>query len=160
MKFPRIFTWRRVILMGFVGLILTFSLFLLYVRPLLPSGDYAVTATFKGQPIQVQLLKPLFMSDLYYIHLPDVVSLLEIPKEKPQYHPYEWIGFMPTRELLFTRNGRQTGPFGPSYLNPRMAIGIDLTFAKIEDDWEVKFSSTNVWCSNGILEISFTRKMR
>ena len=154
MKSLRLFTWRRAALAGLVVLLLVLGLGFHWARPLLPSGDYVVEATFKRRLVQAKLFKPLFISDLYYVHLtenadPRATSAELLPMI------YQWVGFNPAKEKIFVPIAMYTRPWGFHYIHTDQQGGIRLADSKLGDNWVTKFSPTNAWCSNGALSISF-----
>lgn len=126
--------------LGAVALILG----LFFAQPLLPSGGYEVAATLEGRPIKAELLRPVIIPGLYFVHLPEA-----------QPHRYHWFGVDFTRKSVFN-SGPYTGWWGIRYIHTDQAKGLNLTSGKIEDSWKVSFPSNGVQFSNASLIVTLT----
>lgn len=138
-------TFKRIALMvtllGVVALILS----LFFIRPLLPSSAYTVTAVLDGHPIKAELFHFPFKSGLYYVYLPEA-----------QPNRYRWFGVAFSRKSVFS-SGPYSGWWGIRYMHTDQANGgVNLTNSKIEDHWKVSFPSAGVQFSNASLTVTLT----
>ncbi len=116
-----------------------------FAQPLLISRAYVVTATLDGKPIQAELLRPPAMSGMFYIRLPEA---------RPE--RYRWLGISFPRKSVFSPIAIHTGWGGFNYIHTDQAKGVRLVDGKIDDHWDVAFTSDGVRFSNGSLEVSLT----
>ena len=136
------------VILFFVGVVAS-GLF--FVQPLLPSSAYVTTATLDGAPTRAELLSPLALSGLYYVHLPDV--------QPPPLYPwrrYRYLGIAFSRQSVF--RGPIYGSDGFPFIHTDQAGGIRLNDPKIEDHWSVAFTADGVQFSNSSLSVSLHRR--
>jgi hypothetical protein len=134
---------RLILLVVLFALITVASLFL--AQPLLPSRAYVVTATLDGKPIPAELLRPPAIPGTFYIRLPEA--------QPRQYH---WFGIAFSRKSVFSPIAIYTGWRGLPYIHTDQAKGVCLTSGKIDDQWQVTFTSGGVRFFNGSLDLSLT----
>lgn len=127
---------------------------LVFVRPLVPSRDYEVSATQDGVPIRAELLHPLLNPATHYIHLPDEQTRLQ-PGAPPRI--YEWFGVELSRKSVFSPISIYHGVHGLYYIHSDQVGGIGLTDPKSEDHWQVTFTENGAQFANGRLAVTFAK---
>jgi hypothetical protein len=138
--------FQGILVVSIVLLALLAVAWLSYAPPLLGSNDYVTTATLNGRHIEASLLQPLFMSGIYYIH---------IPEADPRH--YRWFGVAFPRKAAFSPVALYTGWRGIKYIHRDQAKGVNLLFGKIEDHWTVDFSGDGVRFTNGSLAVTLAK---
>jgi len=136
---------RLILLVVLFGLIAVACLF--YAQPLLPSRAYTVTATLDGKPIPAELLRPPAIPGTFYIRLPEA-----------QPRQYNWFGIAFPRESVFSPITLYTGWRGLPYIHTDQAKGVRLTDGKIDDQWQITFTTAGVRFFNGSLDVSLTER--
>ena len=144
MSLKRVIT-RISILVTLIALICAACLF--YAQPLLSSEAYVVTASLDGKTIQANLLRPPAIPGTFYIRIPEA-----------QPARYSWFGIAFAHDSVFSPIALYTALGGQPYIHTDQAKGVLLTDGKIEDNWDVLFTSDGVHFSNGSLDVTLTRK--
>jgi hypothetical protein len=134
---------RLILLVVLFALIAVAGLF--YAQPLLPSRAYTVTATLDGKRIPAELLRPPAIPGTFYIRL---------PQAQPRQH--NWFGIAFPRESVFSPIALYTGWRGLPYIHTDQAKGVRLTDGKIDEQWQVTFTTAGVRFFNGSLDVSLT----
>lgn len=117
-----------------------------FVQPLLPSRAYRVTATLDGAPIRAELLRPPAIPGTYYLRLPVA-----------QADRYSWFGIAFSRQAVFSPLAVYFDWRGTPFIHTDQAKGVRLSDTKIDDHWDVAFTTDGVQFSNASLAITLTR---
>lgn len=133
-----------------MGLLLLFLLLaagvLCLMQPVIPSRAYVVTAMLNGQPMRTELMTPLFLSDLYYVHVPDAPRRLD-----------QRFGVSFSKKSVFI-SGPRSGWLGFPYIHNDQAYGLNVTSGKFEIPWKVAFTADGVQFSRDTLSIVLHRR--
>lgn len=140
-------TYKTVI----VSLCIVIAIFLIYAfhanrRPFIASEDFSATAEVSGEAVEVSVFKPMYIEDVYYLHL----------KDNPDGR-YSWLVFSPQCQFAADPVGVYHSWLGYSYTHADQASGICLTDAKLEDDWVVVFDGDQINLSNSKYQIEIRR---
>jgi hypothetical protein len=135
-----------------VSICIVVVLFLIYAfhanrRPFIPSDDFSATASVDGEAVEVSVFKPMYMEDVYYLHLDDGSD-----------GRYSWLVFSPHRQSAADPIGVYHSWLGYTYTHADQASGVNLTDAKLEDDWKVVFDGDRIDLSNSKYQVEITRK--
>jgi len=114
-------------------------------RPFQKSDDFSVNIIKSGVPIQAEVMKPMYMDDVYYIRI-----------DKANDTDYPWIVFSPGAKTIASPVGLYESFLGYSYTHSDQGLGILLTDPKLEDNWVTSFKDGVIACHNDSLNIKIT----
>ena len=114
-------------------------------RPFIRTDDYSAAVWHSGMETKAEVYKAAFMKDVYYLKI-----------QGNDRERYSWIVFHPARKAVMSPVGLYHSMLGYAYTHSDQGFGIDLTDAKLEDDWRVVFTEAGIHMANTTLRVEIT----
>ena len=117
--------------------------YLYFAPPLIPTASLRATCTIDGKPVDgVRVFKPLFVSDVHYIRLP-----------QPVHRYYQWFLIRWTQNSVSLPVAIWKADSAFKHVHRDQIKGVNLQNPKAEDGWNVVFDKTTVRFANSKIEI-------